>query len=265
MKVIALGRKRVIALLMTLLLLSLIYLLGWSSIFAVSEVKIKTSDDSNKSLISSQLSSSSLGLEIGAPLARVNTRAIARLLREQDWIGAVTVDRSWLGGRVTVDVRERIPLMSVERSARLLGISALDTKRGAEFVNEEGAIFTLPGELSKKYQELPRLVLDSDRLEDRRSALALFQAIEKEFPTQRITVSALSTLSSLSQWQAPATSEGEGQAAPRGLERPIEIRWGSMEKIEIKISVARELLKMKENRNLLLLDLNNPSLPIVKK
>lgn len=265
MKVIALGRKRVIALLMTLLLLSLIYLLGWSSIFAVSEVKIKTSDDSNKSLISSQLSSSSLGLEIGAPLARVNTRAIARLLREQDWIGAVTVDRSWLGGRVTVDVRERIPLMSVERSARLLGISALDTKRGAEFVNEEGAIFTLPGELSKKYQELPRLVLDSDRLEDRRSALALFQAIEKEFPTQRITVSALSTLSSLSQWQAPATSEGEGQASPRGLERPIEIRWGSMEKIEIKISVARELLKMKENRNLLLLDLNNPSLPIVKK
>ena len=245
--------RRVLALsLLGSLFLSTVYILGWSNFFDVEKIEIKTSDESNRTLIANRLTDSDLELEIGDPMARVNVRAISNLLQEDQWIGRVEVDLKWFAGLVSIRVSERSPVMVVERSVKSLGQSQT-TK---EFIDEQGAIFNLPGDLGSKYREVPLLRLESDDLEARLSALRLLKAINPVLPTREMTATPIATFISESEVGALAGQD-------RG-NRWLEIKWGSGEEIELKLAVVTQLLDLKANRAVNSIDVSNPSLPIVK-
>jgi hypothetical protein len=145
--------KRLIALISLALMTALVYLIGWSSVLTVTSVTIKTSDPKNVSLISGQLESSGLGIDIGDPLARINARAIERSLKDQTWIGEVNFERNWISGEVRLFVREKSPRFIL----RDVGLVSPD--REVRFMTESGALFTLPGDLSNEYQGLPAVEL----------------------------------------------------------------------------------------------------------
>ena len=245
-------RRRVLALsLIAGLFISVVYLLGWSTFFEIKQVEIRTSDEANRALIAGRLANAELGLEIGDSMGRINVRAIKRFLQEDQWIGEVAVERNWFKGVVSISVSERTPLMSIERFAKNLG----QTQTTREFMDEEGTLFSLPGDLASKYRGVPLLRLESDDFEMRLSALRLFGLINQSLPTREITATSLATLVSESQVGAGA---GDGSRS-----RWIEIKWGSGDEIELKLEVVTQLLQIKGNRSAKTIDVSNPELPIL--
>ena len=244
-------RRILILALLGIVFLTVVYLLGWSNLFSLKQIDVRTNDQANRSQIESRLSSADIGLKVGDSMARINVRAISRVLREEDWIGRVVVERDWFDGVVSIRVKERAPVMSIERSARNIG----QPVQLEEFVDLDGTVFTLPGDLATKYRQVPLLRLESDAVDARLSALKLLSAIEEELPTRKITATALSNLISESQ-------PGGGAAAGVGKQW-IEIRWGSGDDLELKLEVVRELLGIKANQGVKRIDVSNPGLPIV--
>lgn len=247
-------RKRRLLLLTSLatFFLAIVYLLGWSKLFDIEEIQIRSSDDANQSEIEVRLAGVELGLDVGDSMARINTRAIEKFLQEDRWIGRVEVERNWLNGVVSIKVNERTPLMSIERSARTLG----QMQVAREFIDDQGTLFTLPGDLASKYREVPALRLESDDLDTRLSALRLLAAIDQLLPTREITLTSISTLVS--------ESQAGGLAGGASGNRWIEIKWGSGEEIELKRDVVIQLLEIKSNRSVKTIDVSNPALPIVR-
>ncbi|MFM7462530.1 MAG: cell division protein FtsQ/DivIB, partial [Actinomycetota bacterium] len=119
------------------LFLAIVYLLGWSKVFDIEEVQIRSSDEANQSEIEVRLAGVELGLDVGDSMARVNVRAIEKFLQEDRWIGRVEVERNWLNGVVSITVSERTPLMSIERSAKSLGLVQV----AREFIDDQGTLF----------------------------------------------------------------------------------------------------------------------------
>ncbi|MFM7462692.1 MAG: hypothetical protein ACKO29_01250, partial [Actinomycetota bacterium] len=159
---------------------------------------------------------------------------------------------NWLNGVVSITVSERTPLMSIERLVKSLG----QMQVAREFIDYQGTLFTLPGDLASKYREVPALRLESDDLDTRLSALRLLAAIDQLLPTREITVTSISTL--VSESQAGGSAGGESGS------RWIEIKWGSGEEIELKRDVVIQLLEIKGNRSAKTIDVSNPALPIVR-
>lgn len=233
--------------------MAIVYLLGWSNFFDIERIEIRSSDKSNQEEIKAQLATADLGLGVGDSMARINVRAIEKVLQESQWIGRVEVDRSWLDGVVSIRVSERSPVMSIERSARSSG----QPQAVREFIDDQGTVFTLPGELAGKYREVPSLRLESDELQTRLSALVLLKTIGRVLPTREITATTLSTLVSVSQMGGRSGTQTSG--------RWIEITWGTGEEIDLKLDVVIRLLEIKSNRSAKTIDVSNPALPVVRQ
>jgi cell division protein FtsQ len=234
-------KTRLLLLLAGVALIGIVYLVGWSSLLSVSSVSIETKDPKNVVLIESQLQRSGQVIEVGQPLARINTRAIERALKDQPWIGAVLLERDWIGGSVLLTVEERIPTLRFESFGR----DRASLTRG--FLTSKGEIFQLPGDLGNDYQDLPLLTVETEVETDRISAVSLFEAVDPVLPVTALRVTRISTLIS------------ENEVA----DRSIQVVWGELVEIESKLLVVRKLLDLKENRNATRIDVTNPELPIV--
>lgn len=234
-------RNRLLLLLGSALLITLVYVIGWSPLFSISNVAIETKDPKNVALIEMQLKQSGQEIKLGQPLARINARAIERSLRNQTWIGTVQLERNWIRGSVRLVVAERIPLLRVESFGRDRAVLT----RG--FLTSDGEIFQLPGDLANEYQDLPLLGLESEAVADRLAAIALFKAVDPVLPVMSLRVTRIATLTS------------ENKVA----ERVIRVAWGDQEEIDAKLLVVSRLLELKANRNATRIDVSNPELPIV--
>lgn len=235
------NKKRIYGPLALLIALGLIYLVGWSSFFSISNVTIETKDPKNIPLIESQLKKFDQEIQVGEPLARINTRAIERSLKAQTWIGEVQVERDWLSGSVALLVKERIPLFLVEQFGR----DAATYDRS--FMSTDGELFQLPGDLADEYQSLPTLELQSEAPEDRQSSITLFESINSSFPVKSIKVTGISRFISVVRHQ----------------DRMVQVTWGGAEDLERKTLVLSELLKLPANKRVSKIDVSNPELPIV--
>ena len=80
------------------------YLLGWSSLFTVSQVEIKGAPTPS----SQQEISKKLNLPIGQKLARVDSRALSLRLKSAGWIESADISRNWISGKVEVNLHPRI-------------------------------------------------------------------------------------------------------------------------------------------------------------
>ena len=254
--------RRLILFLAATMVIVLIYLIGWSSFLTISSVTIETTDPKNVTLIESELENSGLILEVGDPLARINTRALERSLKEQPWIGEVNLERDWIGGAVRLFVRERIPRFLVEVSPTMNASSIGVVGSGERFMTDEGTLFELPGDLAAEYQDLPRIEIRSERSVDRGNASELFAAINEKFPTERVIATAISTFITESRVPFEGDADLEGQSSPG---RSVRISWGEMKEIQAKVLVVEELMKLKANRAVSAIDVSNPRLPIVSR
>ena len=231
---------------------AIVYLVGWSSFLTVSSVQIETTDPKNVSLIEGELITAGLVIRAGEPLARINTRAIERTLKNQPWIGEVKIDRNWLGGEVSLFVRERIPRFRVIQMFR--PSEPTIATRGAQFMTGDGTIFDLPGDLANQYRDLPEIQLQGDSSEARKDAVILFDAVDALYPIDRIVVTSIETL-------ITENRITEKDSQDRG--RLVRISWGDVMELDAKMTVTGELLRLKANRNATRIDVTNPRLPIV--
>jgi cell division septal protein FtsQ len=91
--------RRLLLLVSTVVLVAVVYVLGWSSLFTVSSIEITGS----KTQISS-------GIVKGQKLARVEPRAVAAQFEKLDWVSKAKVTRNWINGKVSIELTERTPV-----------------------------------------------------------------------------------------------------------------------------------------------------------
>ena len=247
-------KKRILLVISGLLLISLIYILGWSSLLTISKVTIETTDPKNVTLIEAELTSTGLGIDVGSPIARLNPRAIERTLKVQPWIGEVQIERNWLSGEVDLFVREQIPRFVVRQS----GMQS--SNLGDRFMTSAGVLFELPGDLAAEYQKLPEVELRSESTQSRIDAATLFDLTNERFAISKMIVTSISTF--ITESEVPIFQQGE--ESPLRLQK-MRISWGNLEEIDAKMTVIDELLALKANRGISQIDVSNPRLPIVSK
>lgn len=88
--------KRLLAFLAIITFAAGAYLLGWSTFFTVSEVKI----EGTNLFLPQQVT-------VGEKLARVEPRAVAAAYKKLDFIEDAQVSRNWLSGKVTITITNR--------------------------------------------------------------------------------------------------------------------------------------------------------------
>jgi cell division protein FtsQ len=91
--------KRLIALAAVIILGLASYGLGWSSLFTVSSVEIKGTDQFLPQ-----------NVKIGEKLARVEPRAVAASYKKFAFVQDAQVSRNWISGKVTISITTRTPV-----------------------------------------------------------------------------------------------------------------------------------------------------------
>ena len=91
--------KRLIALAAVIILGLASYGLGWSSLFTVSSVEVKGTDQFLPQ-----------NVKIGEKLARVEPRAVAASYEKFAFVQDAQVSRNWISGKVTISITTRTPV-----------------------------------------------------------------------------------------------------------------------------------------------------------
>jgi len=190
-------------------------------------------------------------------LARINSRVIVKNLESEDWIGRASLSRDWFSGEVQLFVEERIPFLRVT----LDNPTPSQISGSILFIDRLGRLFTLPGDLSQKYRELPLLRLASQRQTDLDQIALVYDVISSDFTVEKLSISSLSRFSAEIKYRMTITNKSTGQ--PREREGSLQIDWGDSLDLEVKKRVLVELLGRKSNRSATKIDLSNPALPIV--
>jgi len=206
------------------------YLLGWSSLFTVSQVEIKGAPTPS----SQQEISKKLNLPIGQKLARVDSRALSLRLKSAGWIESADISRNWISGKVEVNLHPRIAVAIYNEPGKPQ--VALDAS---------GEIFTVPG---APPVGLPSVVATS--VESGLAAIKVFTEMPKEFSTGIDRLSAARATNLL------IYGKFSGQT--------LRIIWGDGENTSLKIKVINALLEQPENKSIRMIDVTAPHAPIVK-
>jgi cell division septal protein FtsQ len=91
--------KRLIALAAVLILGLASYALGWSTLFTVSSVEVKGTDQFLPQ-----------NVKVGEKLARVEPRAVAATYEKFAFVRDAQVSRNWISGKVTISITTRTPI-----------------------------------------------------------------------------------------------------------------------------------------------------------
>ena len=214
----------------SVVVIALAYLLGWSSFFSVKKVEI-TGAPTAAVMANIEMKSQ---IEVGQQLARVNPQSAARKIAKLSWVKDVAISRNWLSGAVTIEISPREPL-AFFNSDQVLG----------QTIDAEGQLFSLPG-----YTNPDLAIISAKSPESALQANELFTALPENFRKNIISMRATST----NTFTLNSTLEG----------RDIRIRWGDSQDMALKISVINSLLKLPENKKIELIDVVAPHAPIVK-
>jgi cell division septal protein FtsQ len=216
------------------------YLLGWSSVFTVSKITVEGT--SSRAEIFRKLSSDSIELAVGSKLARIETRAIKRSIGMLEWIDEVNVSRDWFDKSINISVREKKAVAK-----------AITTKNGLINFDVSGEIFKPISASQQSIQErLPLVITEGNDS----AQLASFASLLAQMPTQMADL--ILNLKSIS-----VANSGYIQMETKVNELPLQIDWGLVSDIDLKIEVLNALLKLPENKRIKRIDLSQPELPIV--
>lgn len=214
----------------SLVVISLAYLLGWSPLLSVTKLQIQGAPTATIEKSIAQMSQ----IEVGEKLARVNPQSIERKIGKISWVRQVAIKRDWIDGAVTITLTPRQPL-AFFNSDQISG----------QTIDEYGVLFSLPG-----YTNPDLAVISAKSPESALKANELFTALPENFRRQITSMVATSS----NTFTLNSTLDG----------REIRIRWGDSQDLSLKISAINSLLQLPENKRITLIDVVSPYAPIVK-
>ena len=249
---------RLALLLSTAVLVGLAYLLGWSKVFVVEKIVIQTQSKEVSHEVKAKLAENPSVVTIGDPLARVDRRAIASRLRELLWVENIELDRRMFAGEVRISVipREPIGRITTSTSANVDSVG---------FLGADLEVFYLPRSAVEKaistgetnWGTIPEVSFQGE-----------FQggARETSSSIRQDIKSLLETLSKsefrVNQLVAQSPTELSTKVSKSG--KNLDIYWGSVNELSLKIEVLDRLMALKENKRARYFNLSNPVSPIVK-
>ncbi len=187
-------------------LVGVAWLVGWSPLLVVDNVRIKgvPADQSDAVL-------SAADAPMGQPLARVDTDAVADRVGELKWVADVQVGRSW-PRTLVIDVQPRTP------------VAALKSAGGWQLVDADGAAYEL---VSGRPQGVPELDLSAAASDEplRVAAIGVLVALPADLRGQLSSVTA----------ESP-------DDVRLTLASGVEVRWGGVERSDRKAVVLVRLL-----------------------
>jgi cell division septal protein FtsQ len=195
-----------------------------------------------KNLLISKLRSEAIVPEIGARLARVETRAIMGSLNQLDWLESVSVDRKWLSQSIILKVSEKSAVArAVINHGTLINFDA------------NGEMFEpTSAEQLAKQQKLPLVNIKTPSTTQLANVALLINIILSHMSEL------ISNLISMS-----VSESGLVQMQTKISDHSLQINWGQFTDIEQKCQVLEALLKLPENKEITRVDLSQPDLPIV--
>lgn len=239
-------------------LAGLAYLLGWSKVFVVDSIVIETKNKEVAKEIQAKLAETPPVVNIGDPLARVDRRAIASRLRELLWVENIQLDRQLLSGAVKIAVIPRDPIgrLTVASSANIdsIGFMAADLDI---FYLPRSAVDNAIATGETNWGKIPEISFQGEFLGDPRDTP---EAIRSDIKS---LVSALQE-KGYRATQVIVKSPEEISTAIYRDGKNMDISWGSVNELPLKIEVWERLLALKENKRARYFNLSNPIAPIVK-
>ena len=212
-------KKRRLVIALTLIVFALAaYALGWSNLLTVSSVEIKGTG--------TYLSTT---IKPGEKLARIEPRAVAKEYEKLDWVQRAEVSRSWINGKITITITERLPIAIFNDRA----------------IDKDGVSFAITNQSTKG---LPRIQAPS--IDSAITAAAFFSALPQEIASS-----------------VQLVKVGNGEMYTLQMQATghvIEVVWGSNQDNALKSTVYKALIARAENSKIHQLDLSAPHAPIVK-
>lgn len=233
--------KRFIKIFATVALISsLAYILGWSSLLTVKEVKIIGTN--SESEINKALTTKELSIATGMRLARVDVRGIKATLSSLNWLEKYEVDRNWVSGSIKITVNEKIGIAK-----------ALSENGSILFFDDRGELFTPVSKIQLAKQDNLALVnFPEGSKEDLLSVAQLLKSLPGDLNYL------LSNLKGIS-----VGKSGYINMSSQIGNRAVQINWGKAVLIDQKSRVLLALLELPENKAAKNFDLSIPDAPIV--
>ncbi len=238
------------ALVLSILILALAtYVLGWSQVFTVEKIIIDSKDKKIVKEVMAKINQSPAVVEIGQPLARVDRREIATRVREMLWVENIKLDRRLLSGELHIAVIARDPI------GRLIPKDSTNVE-SIGFMDRDLENFYLPAEAvaralaSGEWSDMPEISIQNDSKGLRSDVAQLIETLQgNALQVERVQAKDQLSIST------KLVKEG----------RRLDISWGSVKDIELKIEIMNRLLELKENKSVKNINLSNPISPIVSK
>ena len=245
--------KRPLLIASILVLIAAAYVLGWTKIFVVEKVIIDSSDKKIVADVMTKINQAPAVVTVGEPLARVDRREIASRLRELVWVENVQLDRRMLSGELRLKILPRNPIgrLVAQDSSNIDSVGFMD--RDLEFFylpREAVARAVASGETG--WATMPELSLMADGDEVRGDVRFIIESLQKE----KSGIEEIHRVTAKDQESVSTTVTREG--------RKLDISWGSVKELELKVEVMNRLLELKANKSVNFIDLSNPIAPIVK-
>ena len=238
------------ALVLSVLILALAtYVLGWSQIFTVEKIIVDSKDKKIVKDVMTKIIEPPAVVKIGQPLARVDRREIATRLREMLWVENIKLDRRLLSGELHIEIVARNPI------GRLIPKDSTNVE-SIGFMDRDLESFYLPAEAvaralaSGEWSEMPEISIQQDSKELRSDISKLIETLQgNSVKVERVIAKDQLAIST------KLVTEG----------RRLDISWGSVKDLELKIEIMNRLLELKANKSVKNINLSNPISPIVSK
>ena len=220
---------RIVKLLVSVLLLSsLTYLLGWSSVFTVK--KVQYTGITSKNQISAV--EKKVGDLTGTKLARIEPRQIINTIESLSWVKGADVSRNWFSSSVTISIQPRIPI----------GIF------GSRYIDASGATFDPIFDPIMPPVDVPRVSAPASEIG--LAAIKLFTSLPQDF---RANIDSMN-----------ARTANDFSMILQASGRQITLRFGSADDVALKVKVFQALVALEENKKVSTIDVSAPHAPIVK-
>lgn len=225
------------------------YILGWSQIFTVEKIIIDSKDKKIVKDVMDKITKQPAVVEIGQPLARVDRREIATRLREMLWVENIKLERRLLSGELHISIIARDPI------GRLIPRDSTNVE-SIGFIDQDLENFYLPTEAvaralaAGEWSEMPEISIQYDSRELRSDIAQLIETLQgKSLKVERVNAKDQISIST------KLVNQG----------RRLDISWGSVKDLELKIEIMNRLLELKANKSVKNLNLSNPTSPIVSR
>lgn len=218
-------RRRILIPVAILMIASVAYVLGWSSVFTVKQVVVTGAPNPSEAFAIEH------SFHTGEKLARLESQAVAKSLKKYNWLDHSQISRNWINGVVTVRVWTRTPIAQFE----------------SHLVDGSGVVFDLP---SVDPANLPAIT--GMNAASAKFGADLLMGLPVQLRTEVMSLAVHGSDSVVLSVKDPT------------LNRVLSVVWGDLSNMTLKARVYEALLSLPENSKITKVDVSAPHAPIVQ-